>query len=285
MRVTVTIIISNDILILYNKGEFFIKKSKILLSILLVLLLLVTTTMPCFATQSDYNYLLSCGFTENFLNDLPEINHSRIREMIGNNDVTNTSINTYYLHESSTTTRGAIDPNHLELQMAVSEICESGTNNINLYLVAATWKWEKDKPRNKLNEDAITVNWNADLLNLAITGAFYAQDWYKNSQNGEEIVVRETTICPTSAQGGIGFYTELEQEKSFVGGSMLLLLESSIPMTTGNTYSSTINIEYAHDYSIANLSGLGFTISVVSVNLDFSGFCDTMAAHTNIYYS
>ena len=259
------------------------KKSKIFLSFILTVSLLAVTMMPCFAEQSDYNYLLSCGFTEDFLNKLPENNYSRIRAMIGDSVVTNTSVRTCSMSESSATARGAIDPDYLELQMVISEICDSGTNNINLYLVAASWEWSKNRPYNKLLEDAITVNWNAELLNLADSGAFYSQDWYRNSQNGEQIVVRENTTLAESAQGGIGFYTKFDYGSNFVGGSMALLLETSVPMTTGNTYSSTINLGYAHNPS--GINGIGFSVYFVSVNFDLSAFCDTMATSANIHYS
>lgn len=99
----------------------------------------------------------------------------------------------------------------------------------------------------------------------------------------KKIIVRENTTLAESAQGGVGFYTEFDYGNDFVGGSMILLLETSVPMTLGNTYSSTINLGYAHNP--AGINGIGFSVSVVSVNFDLSAFCDTMATSANIYYS
>lgn len=259
------------------------KKTKALLSVVISVVLLLTLIVPCFAKQSDYDYLINLGFSREMLDNMPKENYTVIREMIADNDVSNVSYEKYYMNETSNA-RGAISENDLELQISIGEICAKGTDIINLYLVTATWVWAENKPINKLNDDAITINWNAELLNIAVDG-FYARDWYKESENGEEIIAREITTPAEAAQGGIGFYTNTENWKKYVGGSVILLLETSVPMYTGNEYSSTINLEYAHDYSAPIIGGIGFTVKVFSVDFDFETMVDTMATFNNIYYS
>lgn len=260
------------------------KKIKALSSVIISIVFILTLIVPCFAEQTDYDFLLSCGYSAEFLDKLPEESYGRMRAAISNYDVTVVDeIN--YVNENANMARGAIDEADLDLELEAAQLCQKGTNIINGYLVAATWTWAEDKPINNLNQDLITINWNAELLNIAGEDSFYSNDWYRESASGEEIVFRECTVPAKSAQGGVGFYTELKWGKSFLGGGMLLVLETSTPMYVGTSYSSSINMEYAHDFSIGGIGGGGFGVGPVSVSLDCGIMCDVMAEPETIEYS
>lgn len=256
------------------------KKTKRFLSILLSVVLMCISVLPCFAEQSDYDFLLSCGYSAEFLDKLPREYHSKLREVISDYDATVIESS----DENISISRGAIDESDLDLEIEAIELCQTGTNIINGYAVTVSWVWAKDKPVNTSNQDAMTVNWNADLLHLTEDG-FYSQDWYKTSSSGEEIINRECTVASSSSQGGVGFYTELEGNYPFVGGAALIVLETAVPMYTGTTYSSSINLEYAHDFSLWGIGGAGFTVGPVGVSLDCGNLCDTMADSKTIRYS
>lgn len=258
------------------------KKIKALSSFIISVVFILTLIIPCFAEQTDYDFLLSCGYSAEFLDKLPKESYSRMRDAIGNYDV---FVFEDDLDEKPNMARGAIDEEHLALDLEVAQLCQKDTNIINGYLVAATWTWAEGKPINNLNQDLISINWNAELLNIAGDGAFYSQDWYKESASGEEIVFRECTTPAASSQGGVGFYTELKWGKSFLGGGMLLILETSQPMYVGSSYSSSINMEYAHDFSIFGAGGAGFGVGPVSVSIDCGIMCDTMAEVETFKYS
>ncbi len=258
------------------------KRIKALLSFVISIIFLFVLIVPCFAEQTDYDFLLSCGYSAEFLDTFPEENYSKMRATIGNYDVDVIEVSS---NEKSNMVRGAIAEADLELQLEIAELCQKGTNIINGYLIGATWIWAEGKPINNLNQDAITINWNAELLNIAGDGAFWSQDWYKESASSEEIVFRECTTPAEAAQGGVGFYTELKWGKSFLGGCVLLLLETSIPMYTGTDYSSSINMEYAHDFSLFGIGGAGLGAGPVSVSIDCGPMCDTMAKVATFKYS
>jgi len=48
------------------------KKIKSIFCICLIFVLLFSMTVPCFATQSDYDFLLNCGFAEEHLDFLTD---------------------------------------------------------------------------------------------------------------------------------------------------------------------------------------------------------------------
>lgn len=244
---------------------------------------------PCFAEQSnkgvstndngslsDYEFLLSCGFSKDVLDNLPEENYIRLREMVGDNEVE-------VVHSTSTSqmARGAIDAKDLKVYMDVALTYVSGTNTVAGCIVTASWVWAENKPINKLNEDGITVNWSSEYFNLA---NFMSQDWYKTTATGEEIVAKEYETPALANQGGIGFYTKPTTWKPFVGGGMLLYLENSIPMYRGDDYSSTINLEYAHDYSVG-IGGFSFGAYDFSIGIDFKSMCDSTARYDVVYFN
>lgn len=258
------------------------KRAKALTSVILSIVFFTTFIVPCFAEQTDYDFLLNCGYSAEFLDKLPKENYSRMREVIGNCDVT---VIDDYSNEKTNMARGAIAEEDLDLELVVAEICQKDTNIINLYLVTATWAWAEDKPINNLNQDLITINWNAELLNIVAEGGFVSQDWYRESASSEKVVIRDCTTPAASSQGGVGFYTKLEWGKSFLGGNALLLLETSIPMYKGTSHSSSVNMEYGHDFSLFGIAGGGFGIGPVSVSIDGGVMCDIMAEPETFNYS
>lgn len=255
---------------------------KSLFCVMLILVLLFATVVPCFATQSDYEFLISKGYSEDMLSGMPDEYLAVLREKIGNSDIQNVSTSTYYMYDDSTANYGTIKESSLKLQLTTAEICGQGTNNIGCFLISASWEWAENKPVMRA-KDAISVNWDASLFNL-MSGGFYAQDWYKSNASDEWTISNEYSVSAEATQGGIGHWTDLDEIRLCVGGGMILTIQPNAPMTVGTTYSTSVNMIYAHDAAPV-ISQLGFSIKGFSVGIDFSRFCDTMAATTNIGFS
>ncbi len=91
-----------------------------------------------------------------------------------------------------------------------------------------------------------------------------------------------TNIMSASNQGGLGYITDLEEFVKYVGGNIAFMLVPTSPMYKGTTYSSNINVEYAHEYM--PITGLDFSYGV-GVGLSWDRGCDTMAASSLVRFS
>ena len=98
-----------------------------------------------------------------------------------------------------------------------------------------------------------------------------------------EITSNSYSVLSAANQGGIGHYTDLEEWTEFVSGAMIFLLEPTSRMTKGNAYTTSINVEYAHEKSA--LTGLSFSLDDVGVGISWNVSCDTMADTKTFRYS
>lgn len=261
------------------------KKIKQLLAIVCVLTLLCLSVFPASAAQeSPYEFLLRCGYSEEVLNMLPEDVLLRIYNEIGDNEVITVKKKVYYLDEggdlSPANPLGTIDTSSLKLTLQVGQVNGDGTDKISGCICLASWEWAESKPKIRV-KDAVAVNWDASIFQL---GSFYAADIGKNSASEEYTTIKEYTSMATSNQGGIGHFTELSWKYKYVGGVMMMVLTSSIPMYNGEDYGTSFNLNYAHDRNPLGL-GLSFGCEYLGVSINAGLLTDMLAATDDLRFN
>lgn len=266
------------------------KKIKSILCICLIFVLLFSMTVPCFATQSDYDFLLNCGFSKEYLDSLTVEILSRMRNGIGNDILVSTEIETIYLSENTNDnmqSRGTISENSLELKISASKICKKDTTTITRVLVLVTWEWYDRKPAVR-KEDAIAVNWNSDIFYFH-ADSFYSMDLYKYVEDEDWIIHDELSSPKELNQGGLGFFTKLYNDSAplnlYVGGQAIFFLNPSEPIYDGKTHGTGINVNYVHDRSVLPMS-ITFTYKSYSIAIETSREAfDSLAKSCNVEFT
>lgn len=134
---------------LHFKRNIIVKKLKSLFVFCLVLTFLFLNTFSCFAIETDYDFLLNCGFSKDYLDSLTDEMLSRMRIGIGHDEVASINTETVYLSENTSENlqaRGTISEDSLKLIITSSTICKLNTNTITSVLVSVTWEWYNKKP-------------------------------------------------------------------------------------------------------------------------------------------
>lgn len=266
------------------------KRFKSLFTFCLVLTIFFSTIIPCFAVETDYDFLLNCGYSKEYLDSLTNETLARMRQGIGNDVVTSINLETVYLSENTTEnaqSRGTISEESLKLNISASKICKLNTSTVTRVLVAVTWEWDYNKPLVK-KEDAIAVNWNSDIFYF-YADSFYSVDLYKTFETQEWKVLNEYTAPQELNQGGLGFFTELCSNSNYVpmyvGGQALFFLNPVEPMYDGKTHGTAININYVHDRSILPMS-ISFAYKGLAIEIEPSrNAFDSLAKACNVEFT
>ena len=230
---------------------------------------------------SDYQFLINQGYDEDYLDNLSEGAMQRMVELIGDGYVSDIEVTKTVFSSNNSLTRDNINPDNLILEISTGTICQYGTNIITCILVSVTWEWGRWDPLYR-GKDAIAVNWDEDLF-IYSEDSFYAEDVYRFFKVNDWTVLNSSDIFSIANQGGIGYYTDLEEWMTYVGGTMIFLLEPTEYMVEGNTYRTSITVEYAHEKSA--LTGLSFSYKNFGIGISWENECDTMADTSTIKFS
>lgn len=247
-------------------------------------------TFSCVAIETDYDFLLNHGFSKDFLDSLTDEMLSEMRTSIGNDEVVSINTETVYLSEDTSANpqaRGTISEDSLELNISATTICKQNTSTITSVLAIVTWEWALNKPFAK-KEDAISVNWNADVFYF-YSNSFYSVDLFKSYETAEWNILNEYTSPLELNQGGLGFLTEIASTASpipmYVGGQALFFLNPTEPMYVGNTHGTGINVNYVHNRSILPMS-ISFVYEGFGIEIDPSREAyDTIAKACDIEFT
>lgn len=254
------------------------KKTKSILAIAFALIFMSLSVLPSFAvlansTETPYEHLLKCGYTEEFLNSISEEMLLKIYEATADNVVANVEESVIYLDEEGvpylSNPLGTIDSNSLKIEIKIYELFKKDTNQLGGLLYTAEWEWGKNKPQVR-HKDAITVNWDNNVFGQEI---FWAQDTARNSLSEEKIVLQGYDAPQNANQGGIGHSNDISftYNYNYVGGGMIICLDPSQPMfkspnANKNIYNTKIYFNFVHNRNPLGLGvsitpgGFGFTI-------------------------
>lgn len=247
------------------------KKIKSILCICLIFMLLFSMTVPCFATQSDYDFLLNCGFSETFLNSLTDDMLARMCHAIGEDTVVSVKNSCDYIYKSNNTSSSRISimlkEEIFKLEMEHAIICKKDTNIITGVLVGVGWEWFDSEPVVQ-KIDTVAINWDGSVFDYS-PDTFYLQELYRFTHSPEDWVIgSEYTVPAEVTQGGLGFYTTLFADTpthsvSNKGACLFLLDPKSTIYDNGenNTESISVNTNYVHNANVF----------VPKINLDVSG--------------
>ena len=260
------------------------KNLKKMTAIILCVVLFILSITPALASEetTNYNILLNHGYPKEFLDNLSDSYMSKLVEEIGSGTVDDIQIVEKSLVESELQTRG-IDPSSMTLQVASGAIYDAN-NKVTSVLVSVYWEWAANKPIYR-GVDALSFNWDSGVF--VYSGGFYAQDVYKSNANDDWTLLKETSNPDEATQGGIGYMTDLEEFKTYVGGSMLIVLypktDGNGNMYKGTAHSTALNVKYAH--APVPLTGLSLTVGPAGVGFSWTISCDTTSATSVFRYS
>lgn len=264
------------------------KRINTLFSVVLSLVLISLSVVPAYASESSYDLLLKNGFSQSFLESVPNEMIEKIASQLSNDvEITNIYKKTIYLYEDNSSEiqpRGAISEASLALEIDAVEICRKDTDIIAGVLVAISWDWAGTKPFQRW-QDALTVNWDAALFSFS-EDSFYSVDSGKSEEEDEWIAEFEYTRATHHAQGGLGFYSRMSAVYKRTAGAAMFLLLPKISMVSGSSQVTDINVNYVHDRSFLFPLSIGFNTVGFHVGFDINrNSYDEAADSANFRYS
>ena len=216
------------------------KLFKVLITVQLILIISFSCTLQGFcAENNNYNYLLSCGYPEEFLNNLTETTINKIVELHGDNDVIEVICETEYFPDN-TEENAKVIMNSVIAVMQTADGDKIAGESICVY-----WEWVGNKPLVK-GEDFISVLWNDESLILE-DDTFYAEDYWKNNKQDIWSVSDSHRNIARLNLNTLGHYTDLKEFKNHVGGSMVFNLMANSPIDINSEYNKYFTVEYEHN--------------------------------------
>lgn len=262
--------------IFIKKENKTMKKSKSVLAVVFSIAIICASVLPIYAaSQSPYEFLRNCGYSEKILNSMSAEMLEEMRNTIGDYEVVEVNESVYYLDEGGAiNTLGTISPSLLKITVETSKIKQSGTNRITICLFSATWEWASKKPAIK-REDAVSVNWDSSIF---YQDGFFAQDYGRNSASGNNTIITEYGNPAKSNQGGIGHFTRLSSGYDYIGGSLLLFLYPTQPMYDASNLEekTSIHFNYVHDRNLIG-KGVSFSLAGLGISIDGNVLTDSIS--------
>ncbi len=184
---------------------------------------------------NDYEWLLSIGIPEEFINNLAESSLTRIRSTIGDNKISGVD----YSAEAETNNTDVI------VKKLSFQLIDNADSSVIGENVCVYWEWAINKPLIR-EEDYISVKWNKDIF-CYDSDSFYAEDYRRNNVGDKWIVSDHYTTLARSSVDRLGHGAKNYGTKKQVGGFMVFSLSPTEPIDTGVSYDRNIDIEYSHE--------------------------------------
>lgn len=187
---------------------------------------------------SDFDYLLSCGYPEEFLKAVTDSTLKRIVSSIGNNQVSDVRYKTEYPDSNKNV--------HIESVAAKMKDKENG--DIVGETVCIYWEWTDKKPL--INDDYFSVEWSEKFF-VYEEDSFYAEDYYKENTADAWTVSDSRTTIARITLNSIGHFAEPKVQENIVGGSMVFGLLSKYPIETADDKNiNYLEVQYTHQYEL-----------------------------------
>lgn len=219
------------------------KLFKVFITVQLILCVIISCSVQGFCAENDnYGYLLSCGYPEEFLNNLTETTINEIVKLHGDNTVVDVICETEYFPDN-TEENAKVIINSVIAVMQTADGDKIAGESICVY-----WEWVDGKPF-IIGEDLVSVYWSDESLILE-ADSFYAEDYYKDEADDEWKISDSYTGLAKCGLDNLGHYSDLKEFKSCVGGSMTFNLMANSPISTEADYNKFFLAEYEHHISI-----------------------------------
>lgn len=211
---------------------------------LIVFQLIFCVVMSCSvqgfcAENNNYNYLLSCGYPEEFLNKLTDTTIDEIVKLHGDNKVIDIICETEYWPENKPDNAKVII-NSIIAVMQNPEGDKIAGESICVY-----WEWVENKPLVK-GEDFISILYSDESL-IFEADTFYAEDYWKEKEEEKWNVSDSYRSLARANMNTLGYYTDLKEFKKYVGGSAVFNLLANSPIEVNSDYNKYFSVEYEHN--------------------------------------
>ncbi len=271
---------------------------KKIVSICLVLTMLFSMTVFVSADELTIEekraYLHEQGLPLSFLDNREDIEISELYDDLYGKEIESFTSETSLMNETSNSNTGIMPIGTIsssDMEFTISKIIYSAINTENYQVyyrefhIWVDYLWKNDKPAMAFT-DAITVNWNPDLLTYA--GSFSAK-CYKMPDEGDNWVLYDEFESPAeSALGAVGLYVDIKSGPYQQKGSMNFNLVPAInPMYNPNSstpsYNTTsIDALYVHNKTFGG--SIGFSFAGFGININYPLIYDSVAASSLLEY-
>lgn len=257
---------------------------------LICLILCLSLSVPAFAlteTNTDkISYLNRSGFPIELLEILRSEDLNELYLGVKNGTILYGGTATQKLSETGSIVpyaQGDIDYLNVGITHTFNmDVTEDGTAKIESVGIYVNYEWTNGRPA-IAKTDTIAVNWDASL--------FYATGFSAESaaflEEGGYVEIDSWSNPTELTQGGLGYLAELSYGwgavESHVGYANFDLKPRS-PMYYGNTYNTTVNLQYIHCDDPGEVT-VGFNVGIFSVSGNISGSTESTAVYTDFSYS
>lgn len=189
---------------------------------------------------SDYDWLISVGIPEEFIDDLPESALKQIKSALGDSRVSTLD----YQSESAISNSNS----DLPVKTLSVQLTDKSGKSVVGEAVCIYWEWPINKPLIR-SEDFITVSWNKDIF-CYNADSFYAEDYRRNDPSDKWTVSDSYTELSRISLNSLGHWTKLYTTKKQVGGFIIFSLLPTHPINSENDYDRDLDIVYNHETKI-----------------------------------
>lgn len=206
----------------------------------LILCIVISCSVHGYCVENDnYDYLLSCGYPEEFLKNITETTMDKIVHLHGDNKIIDVICETEYWPDNTAENAKVV------INSVIAIMQNPDGDTIAGESICVYWEWVENKPFVK-GEDFISVLWNDENLILE-SDTFYAEDYWKQSKQDEWNVSKYYRRIASLNMNTLGSYTKLKALKKYVGGSMVFNLMANSPIEVNSEYNKYFSVEYQHN--------------------------------------
>lgn len=205
---------------------------------------------------SDFDYLISCGYPKELLDEVTDSSLENIVASIGNGKITRLNYRTEYYPGNEK------DGAKVALKIASAEISDAETENLLGKTVCIYWEWINKGPFIK-EEDFLTVKWNKDFFCYE-PDSFFAEDYCKKTANDDWTTAESYTELARLNVESLGHWTALKKFDDYVGGCMVFQLTATSPINKNTDYDDSLIIEYTHQFERTKIIA-AFVLTILAV--------------------
>lgn len=184
---------------------------------------------------SDYDWLISVGVPEEFIDSLTESSLKKIRAYLSVGKV-------YALDYSKGNKTNNTDVTVKRLNV---QLIDETDGCVKSEVVCAYWEWKLNTPLIR-EDDYICAKWNKDIF-CYDSDSFYAEDYRRNKVDSPWTASDSYTALASITIDSLGHWAKIFGAKKQAGGFMIFNLVPTHPIDYTADYDRSIEIEYTHE--------------------------------------
>lgn len=208
--------------------------------ILLTFCLILLGILPAFGASdvSSSDYLLSCGYEKEFLNEISDSAAEKLVALIGDNEVLSVEKKTEKRVQKS-------EKDEIEITTVTAKLKEKASDNLSGEVVCVFWHWLDQKPIVR-RKNLVLFSWNNDRFTYD-SETFLFEDYSRKSSDERWNIENSGDALSKAEQGQIGYWTKTEWFKKQVGAVAIfrLLPAKSLKADEAGFASVAVNFEPA----------------------------------------